>query len=160
MIYCTDVIRSRVVTKFYRKISIIPKIHREKTDYTFRMKVHYSVTSHWIGEIIQFDSFCKAVAKVWQEVYPTRLSEIYAYIDETILPLSIMATSLHSILLPRTIYCMIRSTSGAFGNPTAVSRRWILSFRESSIAMCHGTVAVITGSSSLRRAICGGRATR
>ena len=62
--------------------------YREKTDYTFRLKVHYSVTSHWIGEIIQYDSFCKVVAKVWQEVYPTRLSEIYAYIDETILPLS------------------------------------------------------------------------
>lgn len=62
--------------------------NREKTDYTFRMKVHYSVTSHWIGEIIQYDNFCKAVAKVWREVYPARLSEIYGYIDENILPLS------------------------------------------------------------------------
>lgn len=62
--------------------------NREKTDYTFRMKVHYAVTSHWIGEIIQYDSFCKAVAEAWQEVYPTRLSEIYGYIDEIILPLS------------------------------------------------------------------------
>lgn len=61
--------------------------NREKTDYTFRMKVHYGFTSHWIGEIIRYDSFCKAVAKVWQEVYPDRLSEIYYYIDATVLPL-------------------------------------------------------------------------
>ena len=62
--------------------------YREKTDYSFRMQAHYSVTSHWIGEIIQYDSFCKAVEKAWQEVYPTRLSEIFGFIDETILPLS------------------------------------------------------------------------
>ncbi len=61
--------------------------NREKTDYTFKMKVHYSVTPHWIGEIIQYDSFCKAVADVWQEVYPDRLSEIYEYVDQTVLPL-------------------------------------------------------------------------
>lgn len=62
--------------------------NREKTDYTFKMKVHYSVTSHWIGEIILYDSFCKAVVKAWREVYPSRLSEIYGYIDEVIYPLS------------------------------------------------------------------------
>lgn len=61
--------------------------NREKTDYTFKMKVHYGFTPHWIGEIIQYDSFCQAVAKVWQEVYPDRLSEIYDYIDATVLPL-------------------------------------------------------------------------
>lgn len=61
---------------------------REKTDYTFKMDVHYSFTPHWIGEIIQYDSFCKAVAEVWQEVYPTQLSDIYDYIDATILPLA------------------------------------------------------------------------
>lgn len=61
--------------------------NREKTDYTFRMKVHYGFTPHWIGEIIQYDSFCKAVERVWREVYPTRLSEIYNQIDEIILPL-------------------------------------------------------------------------
>lgn len=53
--------------------------NREKTDYTFRMKVHYGFTPHWIGEIIQYDSFCKAVERVWNEVYPNRLSEIYNY---------------------------------------------------------------------------------
>ena len=62
--------------------------NREKTDYTFKMKVHYGFTPHWIGEIIQYDSFCKAVAKVWSEIYPTRLAEIYDYIDATVLPLA------------------------------------------------------------------------
>lgn len=61
--------------------------NREKTDYTFRMKVHYGFTPHWIGEIIQYDSFCKAVELVWSEVYPNRLSEIYNQIDEIVLPL-------------------------------------------------------------------------
>lgn len=61
--------------------------NREKTDYTFKMKVHYVFIPHWIGEIIQYDCFCKAVAKVWHEVYPDRLSEIYDYIDDTVLPL-------------------------------------------------------------------------
>lgn len=61
--------------------------NREKTDYTFRLKVHYGFTPHWIGEIIQYDSFCKAVERVWREVYPTRLSEIYNQIDEIVLPL-------------------------------------------------------------------------
>lgn len=61
--------------------------NREKTDYTFRMKVHYGFTPHWIGEIIQYDSFCKSVELVWSEVYPNRLSEIYNQIDEIVLPL-------------------------------------------------------------------------
>lgn len=61
--------------------------NREKTDYTFLMKVHYGFTPHWIGEIIQYDSFCKAVERVWHGVYPTRLSEIYNQIDEIVLPL-------------------------------------------------------------------------
>jgi len=63
--------------------------NREKTDYTFKMKVHYSFTPHWIGEIIKYDSFCKAVAKVWNEVYPDKLSEIYDYLDEVLLPLDL-----------------------------------------------------------------------
>ena len=61
--------------------------NREKTDYTFKMKVHYKITPHWIGEIIQYDSFCRAVALAWREVYPAKLSEIYDYVDSTILPL-------------------------------------------------------------------------
>lgn len=61
--------------------------NREKTDYTFRMKVHYGFIPHWIGEIIQYDSFCKMVEAVWREVYPARLAEIYSFIDETVLPL-------------------------------------------------------------------------
>ena len=43
---------------------------------------------HWIGEIIQYDSFCQSVRSVWNEVYPNRLSEIYDYIDATVLPLA------------------------------------------------------------------------
>ena len=62
--------------------------NREKTDYTFRMKVHYGFTPHWIGEIIQYDSFCQTVKSVWNDVYPDRLSEIYDYIDATVLPLA------------------------------------------------------------------------
>lgn len=61
--------------------------NREKTDFTFKMKVHYAITPHWIGEIIKYDSFCKAVANVWKEIYPEKLSEIYDYIDQTMLPL-------------------------------------------------------------------------
>lgn len=61
--------------------------NREKTDYTFRMKVHYSITPHWIGELIRYDSFCKAVESAWKKIYPERLSEIYGYIEETVLPL-------------------------------------------------------------------------
>lgn len=62
--------------------------NREKTDYTFRMKVHYGITPHWIGEIIQYDSFCRSVRSVWEDVYPDKLSEIYIYIDATVLPLA------------------------------------------------------------------------
>lgn len=51
------------------------------------MKVHYNITPHWIGEIIQYDSFCRAIADVWEEVYPGKLSEIYDYIDAIVLPL-------------------------------------------------------------------------
>ena len=62
--------------------------NRDKTDYTFRMKVHYGFTPHWIGELIRYPAFCSAVASVWSEVYPARLAEIYDYIDRTVLPLS------------------------------------------------------------------------
>lgn len=62
--------------------------NREKTDYTFRMKVHYGITPHWIGEIIQYESFCQSVRSVWEDVYPDKLSEIYTYIDATVLPLA------------------------------------------------------------------------
>ena len=62
--------------------------NRDKTDYTFKMKVHYGITPHWIGEIIQYDSFCQSVKSVWDNLYPDRLSEIYDYIDETVLPLA------------------------------------------------------------------------
>lgn len=59
--------------------------NREKTDYTFRMKVHYNFTPHWIGEIIQYDSFCKNVQAVWNEIYPGKLEGIFDYIDKTML---------------------------------------------------------------------------
>lgn len=61
--------------------------NREKTDYTFRMKAHYGFTPHWIGEIIQYDNFCKAVERIWKEIYPQTFSELYNQIDEIILPL-------------------------------------------------------------------------
>lgn len=59
--------------------------NREKTDYTFRMKNSYSITPHWIGEIIQYPNFCTAVSDVWKSVYPAKLSEIYEYIDSVML---------------------------------------------------------------------------
>lgn len=62
--------------------------HREKTDYTFRMKVHYGFKPHWIGELIQYDNFCKEVEKAWAEVYPGKISEIYDHIDDVMLPLA------------------------------------------------------------------------
>lgn len=62
--------------------------NREKTDYTFRMKVHYTFTPHWIGEIIQYENFCNAVDAVWNEVYPDKLLDIYGHIDDTVLPLA------------------------------------------------------------------------
>lgn len=62
--------------------------NRAKTDYTFRMKAHYGFTPHWIGEIIQYGSFCAAVRSVWNEVYPDRLAEIYGRIDDIVLPLA------------------------------------------------------------------------
>ncbi|MDE6396482.1 MAG: CotH kinase family protein, partial [Muribaculaceae bacterium] len=61
--------------------------NREKTDYTFRMKVHYGFTPHWIGEIIQYDSFCKTVSTIWEDVYPDKLNEIFDYVDSVIIPL-------------------------------------------------------------------------
>ena len=51
------------------------------------MKVHYGFTPHWIGEIIQYDSFCKSVKTIWEEVYPNKLNEIFGYIDDMVLPL-------------------------------------------------------------------------
>lgn len=60
---------------------------RDKTDYTFKMEVHYGFIPHWIGEIIQYGSFCKEVESIWQEVYPDKLNEIYDYIDKIILPM-------------------------------------------------------------------------
>lgn len=61
--------------------------NREKTDYTFRMNVHYTITPHWIGEIIQYDSFCKAVKALWEDVYPEKIGSLYDYIDANIPPL-------------------------------------------------------------------------
>lgn len=61
--------------------------NREKTDYTFKLDVHYKITPHWIGEIIQYDSFCKEVRKIWENIYPAKLSEIYDYIDAEMLPI-------------------------------------------------------------------------
>ena len=61
--------------------------NREKNDFTFNMKVHYTITPHWIGEIIQYENFCKMVQTLWQNVYPKKLSEIYDYIDQNVLPL-------------------------------------------------------------------------
>lgn len=62
--------------------------HRDKTDYTFRMKVHYGFTPHWIGELLRYDSFCTAVKMIWEEVYPDKIAKIYEHIDDVMLPLA------------------------------------------------------------------------
>ncbi|MDE5684656.1 MAG: CotH kinase family protein [Muribaculaceae bacterium] len=61
--------------------------NRVKTDYTFRMKVHYGFIPHWIGELVQYDSFCSHVKTAWTSVYPGELSRVYARIDDIVLPL-------------------------------------------------------------------------
>lgn len=61
--------------------------NRHKTDYTFKMKAHYGFRPHWIGEMIQYDSFCHAVECVWRECYPDKLTAIFDYTDNILLPL-------------------------------------------------------------------------
>ncbi|MDE6323814.1 MAG: CotH kinase family protein [Paramuribaculum sp.] len=58
--------------------------NREKTDYTFRMKAHYGFTPHWIGEIIQYDNFCRTVEEIWNDVYPEKLTEVFDHIDDVV----------------------------------------------------------------------------
>ncbi len=62
--------------------------YREKEDYTFRMKAHYNITSHWIGELIQYGSFCAAVDRTWKELYPDKINTVFDHIDNTIGPLT------------------------------------------------------------------------
>lgn len=61
--------------------------NREKTDYTFRLPVHYAFTPHWISEIIQYPHFCEAVAQGWAEFYPDKVEVLMDYIDEVLEPL-------------------------------------------------------------------------
>ncbi len=51
------------------------------------MKVHYGITPHWIGEIIQYDSFCKAVESVWKRSIQNDCQKSTAILIETVLPL-------------------------------------------------------------------------
>lgn len=62
--------------------------NREKTDYTFRMKVHYGFTPHWIGQLILRDGFCRAVREVWDEIYPGLEDALLDDIDAAMLPLA------------------------------------------------------------------------
>lgn len=45
---------------------------REKTDYTYKMKVSYVFTPHWIDELLKDDDFCTAVRQAWKEFYPAK----------------------------------------------------------------------------------------
>ncbi len=56
-------------------------LKREKTDYTFRMKASYGFTPHWIGEIIQYASFCKAVEQEWHKIYPSLADKLDDFLD-------------------------------------------------------------------------------
>lgn len=62
--------------------------YREKDDYTFRMKVHYNIIPHWIGELIQYGSFCSAVERTWKEIYPDKINTVFDHIDNTLGPLT------------------------------------------------------------------------
>lgn len=62
--------------------------NREKTDYTFRMKVHYKPTPHWIGQMIRYESFCREVEAVWESLYRRGgMLELYDMIDKEMEPL-------------------------------------------------------------------------
>lgn len=62
--------------------------YREKEDYTFRLKAHYNVIPHWVGELIQYNSFCVAVENAWKEIYPDKINTIFDHIDNTLGPLA------------------------------------------------------------------------
>lgn len=59
---------------------------RQKTDYTFRMKVSYNFTPHWIGELLKDEDFCSAVRNAWEDFYPQEVESWMNYIDEHLLP--------------------------------------------------------------------------
>lgn len=61
-------------------------MQREKTDYTFRMKVSYGFTPHWIGELIKDEDFCQAVRTAWAAFYPAKVEEWMEFIDAEVLP--------------------------------------------------------------------------
>lgn len=61
-------------------------MQRAKTDYTFRMKVSYGFTPHWIGELLKDEDFCLAVREAWAEFYPSKVEEWMEYIDANVLP--------------------------------------------------------------------------
>ena len=61
-------------------------MQRQKTDYTFRMKVSYGFTPHWIGELLKDEAFCQAVRNAWAAFYPEKVEEWMDYIDAEILP--------------------------------------------------------------------------
>lgn len=52
------------------------------------MKVHYNIIPHWIGELIQYGSFCSAVERTWKEIYPDKINTIFDHIDNTLGPLT------------------------------------------------------------------------
>lgn len=54
---------------------------REKTDYTYLMDVHYTIQPHWIGEMVRYPAFCNAVAGIWDELYPSKLEEVFEPFD-------------------------------------------------------------------------------
>lgn len=61
-------------------------MQRAKTDYTFRMRVSYGFTPHWIGELLKYEDFCQAVRKAWAAFYPSKVEEWMEYIDANVLP--------------------------------------------------------------------------
>ena len=61
-------------------------MNREKTDYTFRMKVHYVFAPHWIGELLKDEDFSSAVCKVWREVHPVLSGEWMRYLESCFAP--------------------------------------------------------------------------
>lgn len=60
---------------------------RVKTDYTFRMKVGYKMTPHWIGELLKYERFCAEVRRIWNDVYPGLVADVNERVDNVVLPL-------------------------------------------------------------------------
>ncbi len=97
--------------------------HREKTDYTFRMPVHYTITPHWIGQLIQYPDFCKAVADEWEKLYPSQVEPLMNYIEDVMVPLA-EAEKANSARWPTLPYAPTEVTIETTKNVLRANMEW------------------------------------